>query len=1232
MKGIILITSFLTLLCYSSYSQQKQPIGTPKNMVEALGGLTGDSVLKLPTIKKTYPYFDSTGNIALVSGTLYVHNGTIWVPLTGSGTVTMVNSGYGLSGGPITGAGTLVADTATLFTKLASTFSAGYGLNFGGRTYKVDTAVLAAYIRSTIPASGTGTVTNVATSTGILGGPITTTGTLQIDSLIVPKWDDTLAGNYKLVTKTTLADTAAAIRSAIGSGSVTSVGTGYGLTGGPITSTGTIVADSATLFSQLIATLAAGYGLTLGSRTYKVDTATLASYIRSTISTPSWNTTMHVGDSTDQDLRVLNNITDVQTSTDGWIVFVGKNRVSGDHSGRVNIRDTVVTATGLYNASINLTTNLGKAFAHFVSGPSNLSSAVCNGVFVDADYTNNIGRVQIRTKNSNSFNTLDSNSLVRSDNSGFTSSLIISSVTGNRIIRTSDESGTIILTSDSVGASSNISGIFLTKYYGDTHYGAGSGTVTSVNVVPANGISGSVANPTTTPAITLTLGAITPGSVAATGTVTGSNLSGTNTGDQTITLTGDVTGSGTGSFAATIGANKVVTSYINANAVTYAKIQSESASTLLGNPTGSGAVPSEITLGSGLSFSGTTLVATGTGGTVTTFSSGNLSPIFTTSVATATTTPALTFALTNAAAHTFFGNFTGSSGAPSYSSPSLASADFANQGTTATLLHGNASGNPSFGSVVTADVASNAITYGKIQAASTNSILLGTPSSGTAYQEITLGTGLSMSSGTLSAMGTGGTVTSVASADGSITVTNPTTAVDLAVVKAPQLSTARTIGGVSFNGTANITVATATGGFTVSGGDLACGTNNITVTGSIGATGARVTKLWATDLTITNAPKFDAFTTNGGILYTNGSGTVAQTGAGTSTTVLHGGTSPAYGSVTTSDAPTLAPLASPTFTGTVTIPTPFTLGATSVTTTGTQINYLNAATGTTGTTSTNIVFSTSPVLTTPTVSTPVINGLATGTGVSSSGTSASTIKTTDANANLSANNVLVGVTSVATAAGTTTLTIGSTQSYLFTGTTTQTAVLPLTSSTTKGVVYYFTNTSTGAVTVQANGGTTLVVMAVNSSASFLDVGTAGASTDWQTNYQINNSLPAISGNGRVTAQTAAATAFSTATVGSSDASYWVSANINITTSTTYSFTVTCTYTDETNTSRSQTEAFMILAGTTINTISNVTAGVVPLEGVTFHIRCKAATTITWSSTGTFTAVTYNAEGIIQQEK
>ncbi len=51
------------------------------------------------------------------------------------------------------------------------------------------------------------------------------------------------------------------------------------------------------------------------------------------------------------------------------------------------------------------------------------------------------------------------------------------------------------------------------KAYVDTHGGGGSGSVTSVSVVTANGISGSVATATTTPAITLTLGAITPSTV-----------------------------------------------------------------------------------------------------------------------------------------------------------------------------------------------------------------------------------------------------------------------------------------------------------------------------------------------------------------------------------------------------------------------------------------------------------------------------------------------------------------------------------------------------------------------------------------------------------------------------------------------------------------------------------------------------------------------------------------------
>ena len=135
---------------------------------------------------------------------------------------------------------------------------------------------------------------------------------------------------------------------------------------------------------------------------------------------------------------------------------------------------------------------------------------------------------------------------------------------------------------------------------------AGAGTVTSVSVVTANGVSGSVATATTTPAITLTLGAITPTTVNALTlasqvagfTIAGgtasktltvpldSTVSGTNTGDQTITLTGDVTGSGTGSFATTI-AN---------DSVTYAKMQNVSATDkLLGRSTSGSGDVEEIT-------------------------------------------------------------------------------------------------------------------------------------------------------------------------------------------------------------------------------------------------------------------------------------------------------------------------------------------------------------------------------------------------------------------------------------------------------------------------------------------------------------------------------------------------------------------------------------------------------------------------------------------------------------
>ena len=128
----------------------------------------------------------------------------------------------------------------------------------------------------------------------------------------------------------------------------------------------------------------------------------------------------------------------------------------------------------------------------------------------------------------------------------------------------------------------------------------------------------------------------------------------------------------------------------------------------------------------------------------------------------------------------------------------------------------------------------------------------------------------------------------------------------------------------------------------------------------------------------------------------------------------------------------------------------------------------------------------------------------------------------------------------------------------------------------------------------------------------------------------NFGSPVVVAVGRATAQTGANASVSTFTVGAADGSFEVSANVNVTTSTAHSFTVTCAYTDEGNTARTLTLGFTQLSGATfITTITNVT-GAGPYESPVYHIRCKAATAITFATTGTFTTVTYNAEGVIKQ--
>jgi hypothetical protein len=96
-------------------------------------------------------------------------------------------------------------------------------------------------------------------------------------------------------------------------------------------------------------------------------------------------------------------------------------------------------------------------------------------------------------------------------------------------------------------------------------------------------------------------------------------------------------------------------------------------------------------------------------------------------------------------------------------------------------------------------------------------------------------------------------------------------------------------------------------------------------------------------------------------------------------------------------------------------------------------------------------------------------------------------------------NPQLGYTTTATAAGTTTLTVTSNHQQFFTGTTTQTIVLPVTSTLALGVSYSIENNSTGLLTVQSSGANTITTIPAGVTTLFtciLTSGTTAASWDY----------------------------------------------------------------------------------------------------------------------------------------
>jgi hypothetical protein len=93
-----------------------------------------------------------------------------------------------------------------------------------------------------------------------------------------------------------------------------------------------------------------------------------------------------------------------------------------------------------------------------------------------------------------------------------------------------------------------------------------------------------------------------------------------------------------------------------------------------------------------------------------------------------------------------------------------------------------------------------------------------------------------------------------------------------------------------------------------------------------------------------------------------------------------------------------------------------------------------------------------------------------------------------------------GYATTATAAGTTTLTVASLYQQFFTGSTTQTVVLPVTLTLTLGYKYRVVNNSSGVVTVQSSGANTVYAVPAGGDVIFtciLITGTTAASWDYK---------------------------------------------------------------------------------------------------------------------------------------
>jgi hypothetical protein len=143
---------------------------------EGVGNDSAKTSATLNLLYGTSSVFNQTGLSVAGNGILTFASGQTF---PGTATVTSVGTGAGLTGGPITKSGTISIPSAGVTNAMLEnstlTVVAGSGLSGGGPVALGGTVTLT----NTAP-SGGGTVTRVSTGAGLIGGPITKTGTISI--------------------------------------------------------------------------------------------------------------------------------------------------------------------------------------------------------------------------------------------------------------------------------------------------------------------------------------------------------------------------------------------------------------------------------------------------------------------------------------------------------------------------------------------------------------------------------------------------------------------------------------------------------------------------------------------------------------------------------------------------------------------------------------------------------------------------------------------------------------------------------------------------------------------------------------------------------------------------------------------------------------------------------------------------------------------------------------------